>query len=263
MASLATARTRLGLGGTPSAPPGSFLARVTPTNIPVTDTWSVSVSETTSLSAIDARTGYTQNFSRLGLNAVSRRNLGAFAPKTTVTQQDFAVTDTWLLTVTELPVDSNEIVAVDDYRLTFTETAGLFNNLAVTDTLSLSVVETISLLQSGVLTINVTDTWSLTWTEGAADIRVQVPVTDTLSMTWTETAPATVDTPLELKTATDTWSVTWTDNGTLQIFAGVVPINVFDTYSLRFDEAIEASLVEPVRYIRFTAKIPNIRFRVL
>ena len=83
MASLATARTRLSLAGVPKRPEGSFLARVAPTDIPVSDTLSVSFAESTpAVSAFDSRTGYTQRFSQLGLNGVSRLSGGDFTNET-------------------------------------------------------------------------------------------------------------------------------------------------------------------------------------
>ena len=264
MASLATARTRLSLAGVPKQPEGSFLSRVAPTDFAVSDTLSVSFTEATPvIETFESRSGYTQRFSQLGLNGVSRLAAGDFT-KEVITLAEFNVSDTWLATLTEDPVDSNEIVGGDDWRLSITDIATLRNNIEVTDALNVSIVETIGLLQAGVLTLNVTDTWSVSFTEGTADVRVTLDVTDTLT-TDLDLATPTVATPLELKIVTDDWPVTLSgEQANLQIFVGVVPLNAFDTWGVAFAEEItEAVAAEPVRYIRFTAKVPNIRFRVL
>ena len=262
MASLATARTRLGLGGVSQQSPGSFLARVAPTDFAVSDTWSVSLTETPAppIIANDSRTGYTQNFSRMGLDASSRRNLGAFSAKSEVSTADLSVTDTWLVTLSESPVDSNEIIAVDDWRTSLTEAINLRNNQAVTDTWSVSVVETIGLLQSGVNLVASTDTWSVTLTEGTGVVDVAVAVTDTLTVDFDDSATPTVDTPLALVTVTDDWNVTATEEVGLSIFAGVVPLSVVDTWNVAISDNGLVSVSQPVGRITFRVLQPSIKF---
>jgi hypothetical protein len=184
--------------------------------------------------------------------------------KDVVTLAELSVTDTLSVTLTEDPVDFNELIAGDDLRVSVTDLATLRNNLAVTDTLAVGAVETIALLQAGVLTLAVTDTLTVSLSDGVGDLRVELPVSDTLSVSLTETDPATLDTPLELKTVTDDLSVTLTnETANLQIFVGVVPITVFDELRVTVEEEAIGTIVDPVRYIRFTARVPNIRFRVL
>jgi hypothetical protein len=262
--SLATARTRLSLAGVPKRPEGSFLSRVTPTDIPVSDTLSVSVTDATpSILAFDSRPGFTAQFSRLGLSATPTLVAGSFV-KDIVTLAELNVSDTLFVTFTEDPVDFNELIAGDDLRVSITDLATLRNNLAVTDTLAVGAVETIALLQAGVLTLAVTDTLSVSLTDGVGDIRVEVPVSDTLSVSLNDTAPATVATPLELKNVTDTLSVSFSsETGNLQIFVGIVPLTVFDELRVSVQEEAIGAIVDPVRNIRFTARVPNIRFRVL
>lgn len=261
MASLATARTRLSLAGVPKQPEGSFLARVAPTDFAVSDTFSVSFTEgTPAVEAFDSRTGYTQRFSQLGLYGTSRLSGGDFT-KEVITLAELNVTDTWLSTLTEDPVDENQIVGNDDWRLSITDIATLRNNAAVTDTFAVQVVENIGLLQSGVILQNVTDTLSVTFTEGAADVRVTLDVTDTLTTDFDMATP-TVATPLELKTVTDDFNVTLSGEvAGLQIFVGIVPLNAFDTWQVALaDEAGEATVQQPIGRIAFRVLTKKIRF---
>lgn len=259
MASLATARTRLGLYGGPLKPGGDFLARVTATDFAVSDTLSVSFTEAAPVvEAFDSRTGFTQRFSQLGLNGVSRLAGGDFT-KEVITLAELDVTDAFFVTFTEDPVDFNEIIGIDDYRLTLTEAINLRNNQAVTDNWPVALTETISLLQSGVTLLTPTDTWSVTFTEGTANVRVSIDVTDTLSSTFTLGVP-TIATPLELKTVTDDFAVTLTEEASLGIFAGVVPLTAFDTWSVTIDDDAVAGVSQPVGAIKFRIRAPSIKF---
>lgn len=259
MASLDTAVTRLGLYGGPLRPGGDFLSRVAPTDVPVSDTFSVSLTEAApSLEFFDSRTGYTATFTTLALAAVPQRAAGDFT-KEVVTLAELAVSDSWFVTLTEDPIDFQEIVGIDDFRFTLTESANLRNEQAVTDSWPVSLTETISLLQSGVTLLTPTDTWSVTFTEGAADVRVSIDVSDTLSSTFTLATP-TVATPLELKTVTDDFAVTLTDESSLGIFAGVVPLTAVDTWSVASNDTALASVTQPVGAIKFRITAPSIKF---
>ena len=260
MASLATARTRLSLYGGPLRPAGDFLSRVTPTDFAVSDTWSVTLTEAAPvIDAFTARDGYTSTFSKLSLSGVPQRFGGDFT-KEVISTATIDVTDTWLATLTEDPVDSNEIVGLDDWRASLTETINLRNNAAVTDSWPVTFSETIGLLQAGVLLQSVTDTWSVTLTEGTADVRVSLDVTDTLSATWTEAA-ATVDTPLEILAVTDDWLVTYSgEEASLGIFAGIVPITAEDAWNVAINDTGARSVTQPVGAIKFRITAPHIRF---
>jgi hypothetical protein len=262
MASLATARTRLSLAGVPKQPEGSFLARVAPTEFAVSDTLSVSFTEgTPAVEAFDSRTGYTQRFSQLGLNGVSRLSGGDFT-KEVITLAELAVTDTWIATFTEDPVDENQIIGTDEWRLSISDIANLRNELAVTDTLGVQSIENIGLLQSGVVLQSVTDSWSVTFTEGTGDVRVTLAVTDDWPATLTETDPSTIATPLQLVAVTDDFNVTLSgEEASLQIFAGVVPLNVLDTWTVTFStEGAEFTVQQPIGRIAFRVLTNKIRF---
>jgi hypothetical protein len=262
MASLATARTRLGLAGVPKQPQGSFLGRVPPTDIPVSDTLSVSLTESTpTISAENSRTGYTQQFTRMALSGVQRLSDGSFV-KQQITFVTLSVTDSWPVTLSEDPVDENQIVGGDEWRLTLTDIANLRNNQAVTDTLGVGISETISLLQAGVLTLSVTDTLSVSMTQGAGDVRVTLAVTDALDLTFTETDPSTIATPLELKTATDDLNVTLSgEESNLSIFAGVVPISATDLWSVALEaEVAGVAVQQPIGRITFRILTNSMKF---
>jgi hypothetical protein len=262
MASLATARTRLGLAGVPKQPEGSFLARVPATPISASDTLSVSLTEgTPTVSTETGRTGYTQQFTRMALSGVPRLSDGSFT-KEQVTFIELSVSDSWPVTLSEDPVDENQIIGGDDWRLTLTDIANLRNNQAVTDTLGVGISETISLLQAGVVTLSVTDTLSVSMTQGAGDVRVTLAVTDALNLTLTETDPSTVATPLELKTATDDLNVTLSgEESNLSIFAGFVPISATDLWNIALEaEVAGVTVQQPIGRITFRILTNSMKF---
>ena len=261
MASLATARTRLGLAGVPKQPEGSFLGRVPATPISASDTLSVSLTESTpAISAETGRTGYTQQFTRMALSGVPRLSDGSFV-KEQITFVELTATDSWPVTLSEDPVDENQIIGGDDWRLSLTDISNLRNNLAVTDALGVGISETISLLQAGVLTLSVTDTLSVSMTQGAGDVRVTLAVTDALNLTLTE-SPGTVAFPLQLVAVTDALNVTLSgEQANLSIFAGVVPISATDLWNVTLEaEVAGVTVQQPIGRITFRILTNSMKF---
>jgi hypothetical protein len=259
--SLESATTQFGVYGGPLRRGGDFLDRVPATDLAVTDTFNVSLVDATPvIDALATRPGYTQTFTKFGPYGGPLTASTDFT-KVTVTLAELNVTDTWLSTLTEDPVDENQIVGTDEWRMSVADIATLRNNLAVTDTLGVQSIENIGLLQAGVVLQSVTDTWSVTFTEGVGDVRVTLAVTDTLSTQFNMATP-TLAFPLELKAVTDDFNVALSGEvAGLQIFVGVVPLNAFDTWNVTLStEGAEFTVQQPIGRIAFRVLTNKIRF---
>lgn len=157
--------------------------------VDVTDTFSVSLTDTAELYVTQERTGLGP-FSRPSLNGTSQQLYGSFAGKV---GEAFAVDVT------------------DTLSVAVTESVENFVTSSVTDTLSVDVTEAVEMFKA----IAVTDTLSVDAGDVAAVDAVyqEKTATDTLSVTLTDVAELL---EFEDKTATDTLSVALTDNAAVE-----------------------------------------------
>jgi hypothetical protein len=226
MASLAGALTTLGLAGLSTAAP-VFDAEYATSPKP-----------------------YTVTFTQLGLSGLSELRHVDYTGKTTLTDSFFSVSDTTSITVTESPVDSQEITTYDLTRLSVSDIAALFNSLAVTDTARIGLSESIALTVAGVADKPVSDTTSLTLSAETAVLDVTLDVTDTASLTLSgETATVVVSVEQVIVSDTASLSIP-SEEALLNIFTGVNVIDRADTTSLRIGSEIAS-----VREIGFVTRI--------
>jgi hypothetical protein len=192
---------------------------------------------------------YTVTFTQLGLDGSSVARHVDYSGKATETDSFFTVSDTVSISVTEDPVDSQEVATSDTARLSVADTALLFNNIAGTDTARISLSETINLTVAGVTDKPVSDTASLTLSAETAVLDVTLDVADTCSLTLSgETA--TVDVSVEQIIVSDTCSLSVSEEALLNIFAGFNEVTTGDVVALRL-----AGEVSAVREIGLVTRI--------
>jgi hypothetical protein len=203
---------------------------------------------------------YTVTFTQLGLDGgVAARNVN-FSGKTEETTATLDVTDTASISVTEGPIDTNEIVTYDSASISVSENSSLLNFYGVTDTVSLALNESLALNIAGVSAPAVTDTASVSVTDASA-INVSVSVTDTASVSVTDSSSVAVAT--EVLAATDTASISISDLTALDVFSGSASFVVDDVALLSVVETATVYPLTIVESIRFVSKVPQIRFRKL
>lgn len=200
-----------------------------------------------------------QDYSELGLHG-RPDNPRSFAGRVASSTQSFVVSDTASISVTEDPVDRNEITTTDTARIAVSDTSQMFNRIDVADTARLSVGETISLLITGVTLKTASDTASLSVSE-AVTVNVSLDVTDTASISVSDTS--SVEVSVEQITVSDTASLSVDDQQQLEIFAGFVDKTVHDDALLTLTETAVKVEVNRIRRITFTAMRPKITFEVI
>lgn len=200
-----------------------------------------------------------QDYSELGLQG-RPDNPRDFAGRTASSTQTFAVSDTASISVTEDPVDRNEIATTDTARIAVSDTSQMFNRIDVTDTARLSVGETVSLLISGVTLKTASDTASISVSESVT-VNVSIAVTDTASISVGDVAAVAVS--VEQFSVSDTASISVDDEQQLNIFAGVVEKIVSDDALLTLTDTSIKVEVNRIRRISFTALRPKITFEVI
>lgn len=163
-----------------------------------------------------------------------------------------AVSDTWSLSISDsATVDATtpptEKSASDTWSLTLTETDSVIGTYPaqLTDRSLLAVagrwVDIAAKPYVGTNTVNVSDTWSLTWTEEPTN-ELTIDTWDIWRLAWNELAPSL--TISQTFAASDTWSLGWLDVSSV-LASGALPIEPTDTWSLQFvDDAIVAATVE-------------------
>lgn len=205
------------------------------------------------------RVGY--HFGGLALYGTTGANASGFFAKSLSADIQHVVSDTASLTVTETPIDSNEVVTYDTISLNISEISRIYNLYTLTDTARLVLGEAVSLVTAGVTAFTPTDTASISITDIAV-LDVSLAVTDTTSISVSDPTP-TVDTAGESYTATDTVSLSITDTASVNIFSGYLYLAADDTATIQVTDSAEATVSRTVDAIRFTWNVPRIVFRKL
>lgn len=201
-------------------------------------------------------------FTEPGLYGCPKFIASEFTAKATAPQQDWVLSDTAYLSLTESPLDANEIVTYDTLSLRFSsESASLLNYYGVTETLRLSVGESVSLVTAGIFAKAGTDTLSLAATDTAA-ISATLEVSDTLSLSLTESAP-TIDTTAITVDVTDTLSLSLDDAASIEQFSGFDPVVVGEILGLAITDSAVATPSRKVASIAISYKSPKIVVRKL
>jgi hypothetical protein len=270
--------TSLAVWGAPG-PASAPLAETTS----VTDTCSVSVTDTSSLIAFVEIAGsdtlsvtlsgetsalFTTDFH---LDKTELRPYGGPGPyheigdKTAVTIAELDVTDTLSVQWLEEPVDEQGVDVNDTLRVSLGEVGTLHNRIDAVDQLSVSLSETLSLLQTGVTLKTASDTASVTFSAETVTLHISLDVTDTASVTFSDEI-ATVDTLVEVITASDTLSVTLDEpTPLLEVFTGVLTLAVADELRVLVADTADQEDIVEVTVDRITFKLlqNRIRFEML
>jgi hypothetical protein len=202
---------------------------------------------------------YTETFTALGLSGTPAKRAVDFSGKTELTSVSHDVSDTAYISVTEEPIEEQDIAAYDTARLSVTDTAALFNFLAVTDTARISISETVALVSGTVVTKTASDTASLSVTDTSA-LSVSVSASDTASISVGDVA--SLVTALEQKSATDTASLTTEEDTLLGIFTGLLEITGSDIASLTLSESASVLEVKRIRRIALAISAPRITLEI-
>jgi hypothetical protein len=198
-----------------------------------------------------------QDYSELGV--LIPDGIADFSGRTESDSSIVAASDTAYISVTEEPIEEQDIAAYDTARLSVTDTAALFNFLAVTDTARISISETVALVSGTVVTKTASDTASISVTDTSA-LSVSVSATDTASISVGDVSDLV--TALEQKSATDTASLTTEEDTLLGIFTGLLEITGSDIASLTLSESASVLEVRRIRRIALAISAPRITLEI-
>lgn len=206
-----------------------------PTEIEASDTWSLSIAD----SVADLAT-YPEQVSQLSLLTVPGGwiEIGA---KAFTSENPVAGSDAWLLAWVEDPTSELTIDNWDIWRLAWndaTPSLSISQTFAASDVWALGWLDVSSVLASGALPIEPTDTWSLQLADDAT-VAATVEATDGWSLSITDAA--SVDVIEDAKSGTDTWSLTLSVESVSIGVVADIPILASDEWRLVLAETASVS----------------------
>lgn len=246
MGMLAGALTGLGLLALPAIPSLPYFAPST-----VSDTWSLSIAEssdiqaatppaereasdTWSLGALESPCGVETypaelTYPRLALPG----KYAAVTAKSSPSIAELPVADQWFLVWAESPVNALEIDTWDAWSLSFgAESVGvsITQTYAATDIWALSLLDVGSVFVGGPVLAAVSDTWSLTATEGASAVASVAQASDTWSLSLSESVATAV--AQDAIAASDIWSLSFQTETAFYSVLVEIPIIASDQWAL-------------------------------
>lgn len=210
-------------------------ATTPPTEKSASDTWSLTLTETDSVIGT-----YPAQLTDRSLLAVAGRWVDIEA-KQYVGTNTINVSDTWSLTWTEEPTSELTIDTWDIWRLAWndaTPSLSISQTFAASDVWALGWLDVSSVLASGALPIEPTDTWSLQLADDAT-VAATVEATDGWSLSITDAA--SVDVIEDAKSGTDTWSLTLSVESVSIGVVADIPILASDEWRLVLAETASVS----------------------
>lgn len=229
----------------------SIEATTPPTEVAASDGWSLSVADNVSGLAT-----YPSQVSQLSLLAVPGGWIDVGA-KAFTAENPVAGSDAWLLAWIEDPTSELTIDNWDIWRLAWndaTPSLSISQTFAASDVWALGWLDVSSVLASGALPIEPSDTWSLQLVDDAT-VAATVEATDEWSLSITDAA--SIDVIEDAKAGTDTWSLTWSLETTSIGVVADIPILSSDEWRLVLTEtAAVSTLTSAVSALRIV-RVPR------